>query len=121
MTTVICGCCANTSKLDGEVKGEIYFPNRMVYQNGGLVRCGNCYSFRNLVIFGEQYISGISLIISTKYYLDENVIQNNILWYEKQINDPYNEKRKLSDKYRKELLSYKNNCEYLKTKQNDTN
>ena len=124
METIICGSCCNTFKLDGEVKQEIYFPDRKIYFNGALMRCPSCYSFSDLTKFGEQSISPLVIGVK-KYFSDENVVNNNIAYYQNMIkhnegstktvyNADLGQRIPIIDSLLWDLESYKRNVQFVK-------
>lgn len=60
-TKVICGICGHGEELTGTFTDEVYFPNRYVrYVNGSAIACTACRRNHDMVIFGRNYVSGLS-------------------------------------------------------------
>lgn len=106
--TIICGRCGYSHVVQGEkIEDNVYFPNRTVFVNNNYESCGNpkCGFKFNMVVFGENYISPI--FIGYELYLsDKTIIDSNIKWYHKMI-----EQDKKREKYINDLEDYKD-CVY---------
>lgn len=104
MKTIICASCANTFKLEGDVKSRIFFPNRMVYLNGDIVRCPKCTTFHDVIIKGENYIGAIRLGYDV-YLSNKEITESNIQYYKNQIALPANQINKVYNSDLKETIT----------------
>lgn len=52
---IICGDCGHveTSFVKSE---DIYFPNRKLYRDEGIIKCSKCDNWSDMIIFGTQTI-----------------------------------------------------------------
>lgn len=82
---IICGSCGTKEENVLVNSAEVYFPNRYVYANNKCMpyACKSCGWAYNMILFGENNISGISDL--TLLQLPQ-VLENNTLWEQKKIN-----------------------------------
>jgi len=82
---IICGYCG-TKQVCVDFKEDIvYFPNRLVYstKSNYPVCCKKCEINCDMIVFGENFISGIGLPNMIEMSINPDVIENNKIWNER--------------------------------------